>query len=105
MTTWTSQLTAQLGDYTPILSTITQADGECLQAIYDALIDHAVLCNKTLSDYINNGTCIALDIDGTVINMPSITTLKTVGIVLTTDYIHIGLTQLGYGFMQTMLNN
>ena len=104
MTNWTSQLTAQSGDYTPILSTITQTDGECLQAIYDALTDHATVTNRTLLDYVNGGICVALDIDGTIINIPSIATLKAVGIILTTDNVHIGLTPLGYGFMQTMLN-
>ena len=104
MATWTSQLTATPGDFTPILSTINKADGECLQAIYDALTNHATVCNQTLLDYVNGGVCVALNIDGTIINIPSIATLKAVGIILTTDNVHIGLTPLGYGFMQTMLN-
>lgn len=104
MTTWTSQLTAQLGNYTPILSTITQVDGECLQSIYDTLVNHALDCNTTLLDYVNQGICVALNINETVIKTPFIATLKVIGIVLTNDNKHIGLTPLGYGFMQTMLN-
>ena len=104
MTTWTQQLTAQPGDFTPILSTITQGDGECLQAIYDQLDNHATLTGNTLSDYVLRGICVAIEQDGVVVNTPSIATLKAVGIVLTTDNVHIGLTPLGYGFMQAMTN-
>ena len=103
MTTWTSQLTATPGNFTPILSTITQGDGECLQAIYDALADHATVTGNTLSDYVTQGICVGLEQDGVVINTASIATLKAVGVVLTNDGVHIGLTPLGYGFMQAML--
>lgn len=105
MTTWTSQLTAQPGDFTPILSTITQGDGECLQAIYDALNNHATATGNTLPDYVTQGICVGLEQDGVVINTASIATLKAVGVVLTTDGVHLGLTPLGFGFMQTMLAN
>ena len=104
MTTWTSQLTAQPGDFTPILSTITPGDGECLQAIYDALTDHATATGNTLSDYVTRGICVGLEQDGVVINTASVSTLKAVGVVLTNDSVHIGLTPLGYEFIQTMLN-
>lgn len=104
MTTWTSQLIVQSGNYTPILSTITQSDGECLQAIYDILTNHAITCNSTLLNYVNDGIRVELDIDEIVINTPSIATLRAVGIVLTNDNKHIGLTLLGYRFMQAMLS-
>jgi hypothetical protein len=103
MTTWTSQLTATSGDYTPILQTITPDDGECLQAIYDALEDHAVTTGNTLIGYVQQGICVALENDETVINTPSIATLKATGVIATNDNVHIGLTTLGYGFMQAML--
>jgi len=105
MATWTQQLTAQPGDFTPILSTITHEDGECLQAIYDALINHATVTGNTLSDYVAQGICVGLEQDGVVINTASIATLKAVGVLLTTDGVHLGLTPLGFGFMQTMLAN
>lgn len=104
MTTWTSQLTAQSGVFTPILTTLTPDDGECLQAIYDALEAHATVTNQTLMDYVTNGICVALENNETVINTPSIVTLKAVGVILSSDGVHIGLTMLGYGFMQTMLS-
>lgn len=72
---WTEQLTGQPGDFKPIISTITQGDGECLQSIYNQLNDHATLRGNTLLDYVLEGTCVALEKDGTVINLPSITTL------------------------------
>jgi hypothetical protein len=100
---WTSQLTAQPGNYAPILQTLTPGDGECLQAIYDALEDHATITGNTLMDYVQQGICVALEQDGVIINLPSIATLKAVGVILTTDNVHLGLTPLGYGFMQTML--
>ena len=99
---WTQQLTAQLGNYQPILQTITQADGECLQAIYEQLLNHATVTNNTLINYVINGICVALEQDGIIINLPSIATLKAVGVILTADNVHIGLTPLGYGFLETM---
>jgi hypothetical protein len=103
MTTWVEQLTAQPGNYAPILQTLTPGDGECLQAIYDLLEDHATTTGNTLLGYVQQGICVAFEQDGVVINLPSIATLKAVGVILTTDNVHIGLTPLGYGFMQTML--
>jgi hypothetical protein len=99
---WTQQLTAQLGNYQPILQTITQADGECLQTIYDQLEDHATITGNTLLDYVNQGICVAIEQDGVVINIPSIATLKTVGVILTSDNVHLGLTPLGLGFLEAM---
>lgn len=101
MTTWTQQLTATSGDFTPILSTITQADGECLQAIYDSLKTHS---NDDLYSYVVDNVCVYIEKDGIIVNLPSIGTLKAVGLIISNDNNHIGLTPLGYGFMQTMLN-
>ena len=103
MTSWTSQLTATPGNYAPILQTLTPGDGDCLQAIYDQLEAHATITGNTLLDYVQQGICVAIEQDGVIINIPSIATLKAVGVILTTDNVHLGLTPLGYGFMQTML--
>jgi hypothetical protein len=103
MATWIQQLTAQPGNYQPILQTLTPGDGECLQAIYDQLEDHATITGNTLLSYVQQSICVALEQDGVTINLPSIATLKAVGVILTTDNVHLGLTPLGYGFMQTML--
>ena len=65
---WTTQLTGIPGDYSPIKSTITQADGQCLQAIYDELNDHALSSGKTLLDYVNNKTRIFVQNDENTIN-------------------------------------
>lgn len=105
MATWTQQLSAQPGNYTPILSTITQGDGECLQAIYDKLSNHADTLYNSLYDYVVQGLCVAIDQDGVIINPASISTLKAVGLIITSDNVHIGLTLLGYGFMQEMSTN
>jgi len=103
MTTWTRQLTAQPGNYAPLLQTLTPGDGECLQAIYDQLIAHATATNQTLLDYVLSGVCVALEQDGVIINLASIATLKAVGVIITSDNIHLGLTVLGYGFMQSVM--
>jgi hypothetical protein len=104
MSSWTQQLTAQPGNYAPILQTLTPGDGECLQALYDQLEDHATVTGNTLLGYVQQGICVAIEQDGVIINLPSIATLKAVGVILTTDNVHLGLTPLGYGFMQTMLS-
>ncbi|MFM1842732.1 MAG: hypothetical protein RLZZ490_1469 [Cyanobacteriota bacterium] len=103
MTTWTSQLTAQPGNYAPLLQTLTPGDGECLQAIYDQLSAHATATNQTLLDYVLQGVCVAIEQDGMIINLPSIATLKAVGVITTPDNIHLGLSVVGYEFMQAMM--
>ncbi len=67
MITWTQQLTATSGDFTPILSTITQADSECLQAIYDSLKTHS---NDNLYSYVINGICVYIEKDGIILITP-----------------------------------
>jgi hypothetical protein len=103
MATWTSQLTATSGDYTPIIQTITSDDGECLQSIYDTLESHATSTGNTLTDYVQQSICVGLENDETIVNTPSIATLKATGVIVTNDNVHIGLTTLGYGFMEVML--
>ncbi|MGA0201157.1 MAG: hypothetical protein ACO3NK_18930 [Prochlorotrichaceae cyanobacterium] len=103
MTTWIQQLTATPGNYAAILQILTPGDGECLQSIYTQLEEHAVTTGSTLQDYVNQGICVSIEQDGSVINLPSIATLRAVGLLITTDNVHLGLTLLGYGFMQAML--
>jgi hypothetical protein len=106
MTTWTSQLTATSGDYTPILQTITPDDGECLQSVFDTLQDYATATNTSLLDYITKGICVALseqiEDENIPIKLENLATLKAVGLIITTDYVHIGLTPLAYGFLNSV---
>lgn len=102
---WTDQLTAQPGNFAPILQTITQADGLCLQEIYDTITAHAENNGFLLWDYIVGGFCVSLqeqiEANGAV-NLASIATLKAVGVIMSIDNVHIGITPLGYGFMESV---
>ena len=92
----TSLFTAQAGDYGVIRQAITADDALAFAAIYQAINEHAIITGKTLADYISQCICIAL----TGYSIAAISTLKTVGVIATTDNVHIGLTPLGYGFYQ-----
>lgn len=93
---------SQSGDFSVICSIITADDAIAFGAIYDAIKIHAESCKKppdfqepyTLFDYVENGVCVALS----GYELGSITTLKTAGLITTSDNVHIGLTALGYGF-------
>lgn len=91
-----SLFTAQSGNYTPITSAITADDAQVFVDIYTAIEAHATSTGETLQDYIAEGVCVNLGIE----NIASIATLKTVGVIVSSDNIHIGLTPLGYGFYQ-----
>lgn len=102
MTINTNLFTAQSGDYSVITGIITADDAIAFDGIYEAIKAHAESSQKppdfqepfTLLDYVQSGVCVALD--GYVLG--SITTLKTAGLITTSDNVHIGLTALGYGF-------
>jgi len=94
--------TAQSGDFSFIASKITLDDAIAFGGIYEDIKAHAELRKKppdfqepfTLMDYAQRGVCVALE--GYALG--SITTLKTAGLITTSDNVHIGLTALGYGF-------
>lgn len=88
--------TAQSGDYSVITQAITANDALVFEAIYEALEAHAIATNKTLMDYINQGICVSLS----GYSSDAIVTLRAVGVIATSDNVHIGLTLLGYGFYQ-----
>lgn len=106
MSLWTDQLTAQPGNFAPILQVITKSDGECLQEICDTLKSHAEAASSELLDYVVSGVCVNMkeQIYGqsSLINLASIATLKAVGVIMTTDNMHVGVTPLGLGFMESV---
>lgn len=93
---------AQAGDYSVITQAITADDAIAFSSIYGAIKVHAESSQKppnfeefyTLLDYIQGGVCVALD----GYSLAAIATLKAVGLITTSDSVHIGLTPLGYGF-------
>ena len=91
-----SLFTAQSGDYSVITQAITADDALAFAAIYQAISEHAIATNNTLSNYINQCVCVALS----GYSVAAISTLKTVGVIQTNDNVHLGLTPLGYGFYQ-----
>ncbi len=93
-----SLFTAQSGDYAPIINTITSDDALVFEAIINTLDTHSQGQNLTLQDYIAQGICVNME----GVDIASIATLKAVGVIATTDNIHIGLTPLGYGFYQSV---
>jgi hypothetical protein len=113
---------AQAGDYTPIINTITSGDAQAFDAIYQALETHASNSAKTMTgasglpeltnqnhtiiDYIadNVRVSFAEQVASGAIAATAIATLKAVGVILTDDSIHIGLSMLGYGFYQSIKN-
>ena len=118
-----SLFTAQSGDYTPIINTITRDDAIAFALIYNTLESHAQNTKKTqvqiqggvlititsenpytILDYLNNGTAISFEgqITSGNLSIASIATLKAVGVIATADNIHIALTPLGYGFYQSI---
>lgn len=94
----TSLFTAQAGDYSVIEKAITANDAIAFDAIYQAINAHAIANSNTLNNYITQGVCVALS----GYSLAAIATLKTVGIIETSDNIHIGITLLGYGFYQSI---
>lgn len=95
MTINTNLFTAQSGDYSVITGIITADDAISFGSIYEAIKAHAELEGfYTLLEYVQSGVCVALD--GYALG--AITTLKTAGLITTSDNVHIGLTALGYGF-------
>jgi hypothetical protein len=102
MTINLSLFPSQSGDFSVICSIITADDAIAFASIYDAIKAHTEICKKppdfqepfTLMDYIQSGVCVALS----GYELGSITTLKTAGLITTSDNVHIGLTALGYGF-------
>lgn len=103
---WTDQLTAQSGNYSLILTTLTPDDGLCLQAVYDTLNAHATAFNSTLMNYVLQGVCVNLqeqmDDANNPIKLPNLATLKALDLITTNDNIHIGLSLLGYEFLQSV---
>jgi hypothetical protein len=102
MTLNLSLFTATSGNYSTITSVITADDAIAFTAIYDALRTHAESIKKppdyeefyTLLDYVQGGINVALE----GYSVAAIATLKAVGLITTSDNVHIGLTALGYGF-------
>ncbi len=101
----TSLFTAQSGDYSVITQAIPANDALAFGAIYQALRDHASISKKnnsedsyTIADYVQEG--IAVNLSDENLDIAAIATLKAVGLIATSDNIHIALTLLGLGFYQ-----
>lgn len=99
-----SLFTATSGDYSTITNVITADDAITFESIYNAIKTHAELCKKppdfeesfTLLDYVQGGIGVALE--GYALS--TIATLKAVGLIATSDNVHITITALGYGFYE-----
>jgi hypothetical protein len=99
-----SLFTATSGDYSTITNVITADDAIAFDSIYNAIKTHAELCKKppdfeesfTLLDYVQGGINVALE----GYSVAAIATLKAVGLITTSDNIHIAITALGYGFYE-----
>lgn len=94
----TSLFNAVSGAYELIVNTITSDDALVFEAIINTLDTHSQGQNLTLQDYIAQGICVNME----GVDIASVATLKAVGVIATTDNIHIGLTPLGYGFYQSV---
>jgi hypothetical protein len=99
-----SLFTAISGDYSTITNVITSDDAIAFGSIYDSIKTHADASKKppdfeefyTLLDYVHGGVSVALE--GYALS--AIATLKAVGLITTSDNVHIALTALGYGFYE-----
>jgi hypothetical protein len=93
-----ADFSAQSGDYSIIKNTITYDDALQFCSIYEAISAHAIATQSQLLDYISNSTCVNLsDLSLPIV---AISTLKAIGVIISNDGVHIGLTLLGYGFYQ-----
>jgi hypothetical protein len=99
--TWTDSLLGQPGNYAPIIQSLTPHDGQVLEMLVGLLSGHATQTQQTLEGYAMQGVCVGL---GDLGELPSLATLKAIGLIVTADFVHIGLTPLGLGFLQTMLS-
>lgn len=93
---WTDLLLGQPGNYAPIIQSLTPHDGQVLEMLIGLLSDHATQAGQSVESYAMQGICVGL---GDLGELPSLATLKAVGLITTTDYIHIGITPLCLGFL------
>lgn len=91
-----SLFTTQPNDWALFNSTLTLANAQHFDAIYQALRDHAIQVDKTLLDYVAQGVCVALP----DYPLDAIATLKGLNLIISNDNLHIGLTALGYDYHQ-----
>ena len=91
----------QSGDYSTITDVITANDAIAFGIIYNAVEAHSIATGRTINDYISQGIHIAIS----DLNIAAIATLKAVGLITTSDNIHIALTALGYGFYDFIQEN
>ena len=96
---WTDSLLGQPGNYAPIIQSLTPHDGAVLEMLIVLLSDHSTQAGQTLEGYVMQGVCVGL---GDLGELPALATLKAVGLIATTDFVHIGLTPLGLGFYQSV---
>ena len=99
MPNWTDSLLGQPGNYAPIIQSLTPHDGQVLETLIGLLSDHATQTGQTLDGYAMQGVCVGL---GDMGELPALATLKAVGLIVTEDFVHIGLTYLGLGFYQSV---
>lgn len=96
---WTDSLLGQPGNYAPIIQSVTSHDGQVLEMLIGLLSDHATRAGQTLEGYVMQGLRVGL---GDLGELPALATLKAVGLIMTDDFVHIGLTYLGLGFYQSV---
>lgn len=96
---WTDSLLGQSGNYAPIIQSLTPHDGQVLETLIELLSDHATQAGQTLESYAMTGVCVGL---GNLGELPALATLKALGLIMTDDFVHIGLTYLGLGFYQSV---
>lgn len=94
------------GDFSAILSLLTPDNYTLFQAIYTYLENHAAATKRELSAYIS-GLEVDMRADleadeSLVTDDAALASLRSLGLILCSDNRHVGLTPLGYGFIQTM---
>ncbi len=104
---WTDRLQGQPANYAPIIQTLTPADGVALETIYNALLNHATITGSSLEQYAVEERAVNLSEEladpNTPVNLANLATLKAVDVIVTPDNVHVGITPLGLGFLQTMM--
>lgn len=108
---WTDGLAAQSGDFTAILSMLTQVNGVALEAIYSELEDWCLATSSepipgvidvpinSLNDLIATDTCLAIETP--LATESAIATLTGLGL-LRKNGAHLAPTALGIEFLEAV---
>lgn len=98
---WTNALSAEPGNFTVILSLLTQANGIVLDNIYSEIESWCAVTGNSFEEILSGSVAINCgEVEG--VNGDSIASLTSLGLIASTDNVHIAPTTLGAQFIATV---